>query len=132
VRFWTFNDYITGSDRNVITDWINSQPAGTSQRLKSALNTLLMLLEGQQVLERPSVGQLRGKQCRGLFELVLFVDNIQFRPIGCYGPTAREFTLLAGAIEKGRKLIPVDICDTANRRKADIAQRRHVRVHRFD
>ena len=93
----------------MILDWIATQPAGTRQRLKSALDTTLMILEGIRNLDRPLVGQLRGKPCKGLFEIKLKVDQTHFRPIGCYGPTDREFTLLAGAIEKDRKLIPADV-----------------------
>lgn len=132
MKHWTFKDYVTANGRNAITDWIDSQPAGTSKRLKSALNTLLLILEGQERLERPSVGQLRGKPCRGLFELILLVDKIQFRPIGCYGPKDDEFTLLAGATENGKKLIPASICDTANTRKQDIKRKERVCDHQFD
>jgi len=132
MRHWIFLDFITANGRNVITDWIDSQPAGTRQKLKSALNTLLTILEKREDLDRPSVGQLRGQPCKGLFELVLFVDKIQFRPIGCYGPANNEFTLLAGAAKKGGNFIPPGVCVTAQTRRQLITQRSHVREHRFD
>ena len=123
---------MSATGRNLIVDWINAQPAGTRQRLKSALNTTLWLLEGHQVLDRPLVGQLRGKPCKGLYEIVLKVDKTQFRAIGCYGPKNREFTLLAGATEKDNRFVPHDICDTANRRRQDITKRSHVCAHEFN
>lgn len=115
----------------MIADWIGSQPPGTRQRLKSALNTLLMVLETRDELDRPAVGQLHGK-CRGLYELVLFVDKIQFRPIGCYGPRPGEFTLLAGATEKGSQLFPENICATAQARRLQVRFQGRTDDHYFD
>lgn len=132
MKYWTFLDFVAVTGRNAIEDWIASQPSGTRQRLKSKLNTVLQHLEIRQALDRPMVGQLRGEPCKGLFEVVLYVDKIAFRPIGCFGPGSNEFTLLAGAEERGGKLAPSDICATAHSRKALIGKRKHVTAHRFN
>jgi transcriptional regulator with XRE-family HTH domain len=101
---WTFFDYVNDAGRNVIRDWVDHQPHGTRARLKARLNALLNELRLMERLDRPSVGQLHGR-CSGLYELVLKIDKIQFRPIGCYGPAKTgEFTLVAGAIERAGNL----------------------------
>ncbi len=130
---WTFYHYVNDSTRDVITDWIADQPAGTKVRLRAKLNTLLNQLRVVDRLDRATgVGQLR-RECGGLFELILFVDKIQYRPIGCYGPAKTgEFTLLAGAIEKGGKFTEPDICRRAHDRRSRIHDKRHVCLHRFD
>jgi hypothetical protein len=130
---WTFFDYVTANGRNAIGDWIGAQPHGTRLRLKARLNALLNELRLVERLDRATgVGQLHG-DCNGLFELVLYVDKIQFRPIGCYGPAKRgEFTLLIGAIEKGGKFTEPNVCRRAHERAARIHDKRHVCAHRFD
>lgn len=132
---WTFWDCLSESKRNVIREWIAGQPQGTRQHLKAALNVLLMELE--QVdgpFDRAcGVGQLHGP-CKGLHELILKVDKIQFRVIGCYGPAQRgEFSLLAGAIEKDRVFTEPRICRTAQDRRVRImGDRRFIVEHDYD
>jgi hypothetical protein len=130
---WTFYDYVTGSGRNAIRDWVAGQPQGTRQRLKARLAALINELRLVDKLERANgVGQLRG-DCSGLYELIVFVDKIQFRPIGCYGPgQTGEFTLLIGAVEKGGKFTDQDVCRRAHERAARIRDKRHVCIHTFD
>ena len=132
---WTFWDCLSESKRNVIREWIADQPQGTRQRLKAALN--VRLLELEQV-EGPfdrsrGVGQLHGP-CKGLHELILKVDKIQFRVIGCYGPAPRgEFTLLAGVAEKDRQFTDSSVCRTAHdRRERILGDRRFIVEHDYD
>ncbi len=65
--------------------------------------------------DRPDVGQLRHGDCKGLFEIVLFADKVQHRPIG-YFSGKKEFTFVAFAVEKGNKFEPPNICKTAKAR----------------
>jgi hypothetical protein len=130
---WKFYEYVGGNGRSAVMDWIDGQPQGTRKRLKARLHLLLNELRLAERLDRSNgVGQLR-HECAGLYELILFVDRIQFRPIGCYGPAPTgEFTLLAGAIEKGRRFTEPGICRTAHERRQRINDPRHVRQYRFD
>jgi len=41
-----------------------------------------------------------------IYEIKFIVNNIQYRPLGCYGPGERSFTLLTGAMEKGDRFSP--------------------------
>src|SRR5687767_3618944 len=58
---------------------------------------------------RPDVGQLR-KECSGLYEIVLYANKTQHRPIG-YFSNDGEFTFLAFAEEKGEKFVPPNVCE---------------------
>jgi hypothetical protein len=42
--------------------------------------------------------------------------------LGCFGPKKDEFTLLIGAIEKGGKLEPINVIETAEQRRNLIFQ----------
>ena len=130
---WAFYHYVGANGRDAIKDWIDAQPAGTRKRLKAQLNTRLNELRLADRLERANgVGQLR-RECAGLYELILRVDKIQYRPIGCYGPAKNgEFTLLAGAIEKDGKFTEPDICRRAHERAGRIRDKRHVCLHSYD
>ena len=55
-----------------------------------------------------------------LWEIIAFVDKIQWRIIGFFGTGAGEFTLLVGCLKKGQKLDPPSTLDTAQDRKIDV------------
>lgn len=69
---------------------------------------------------RPYVGQLR-RECKGLFEIVVSMPDVEHRPIG-YFSGVMEFTFLVFATERDGKLVPNSVCDTANRLIKDIAE----------
>ncbi len=53
----------------------------------------------------------------GVGEIRFEIHNRQFRPLGCYGPGKREFTILIGAEEKGNRLKPPGVLETAKERR---------------
>ena len=55
-----------------------------------------------------------------LWEIIAFVDKIQWRIIGFFGTGAGEFTLLVGCLKKGQKLDPPSTLDKAQDRKIDV------------
>jgi hypothetical protein len=131
---WTFCDFRTGT-RNLVRDWLSGLPQGVGVRVKAALNALLLELElvSGPFDRQHGVGQLRGVQCKGLYELILKVANTQFRVIGFYGPALQEFTLLCGAVEKDGVLDPPTTCMIAQQRRSLASKdRRFVRVHEYD
>ena len=134
--FWQFFDCLSESrQRNLIREWVNDQPQGTRQRLKAALNVRLMELEQ---VEGPfdrahGVGQLRGEPCKGLYEIILKVDKIQFRVISCYGPKPQgEFTLLMGTTEKGGRFTDQNVCPISHQRRIRSQDRRFITEHTYD
>jgi len=123
---WTFFEFVSSTGRRAVRDWIGTFPKGTRARVKASVDALvseLQLLPNDQFERENGVGQLR-HDCSGLFELVMKVEKIQVRPIGFYGPGRREFTLLAGAVEKGNDFEPRTVCETANERKRLVASDR--------
>lgn len=57
-----------------------------------------------------------------LYELRIVSAGSQFRPLGCYGPQRGEFTLLLGAVEKGK--LPARVLETADERRRTILKDR--------
>ena len=49
----------------------------------------------------------------GIYELRIECLNVEYRPLGCFGPHEKQFTLLIGAIEKDSKFIPLQAPETA-------------------
>jgi hypothetical protein len=82
-------------------------------------------------LRMPYVRTLKG-ECDGLFELRIKYKNIQYRPLGCYGPGKNQVTLLMGAIEKGGKFDPLSACKTALLRKVKIHETGRIHEHSFE
>jgi len=82
--------------------------------------------------DRPYVGQLRGKPCKGLYEIVITVERVQHRPIG-YFSGIMEFTIISFATERDGKLIPRTTCETAKELMQRIADgREQTRVVSFN
>lgn len=56
----------------------------------------------------------------GIFEIRFTVNNIQYRPLGCFGPAKNEFTFLIGAKEIGDAFVPNKAPDIAMGRRKEI------------
>ena len=66
-----------------------------------------------------------------LVELRVVSAGSQYRPLGFYGPARRQFTLVLGAVEKGK--LPSRVLEAANeRRKIVLADTSRVCQHEFD
>jgi hypothetical protein len=48
-----------------------------------------------------------------VLEMKFTVQNIQFRPLGYFGPHRHEFTFLVGAIEKNNRFVPLNAPELA-------------------
>ncbi len=129
---WQFFDYVSSAGHNEIKEWLDS----LSKTAKAEINAMILAQRPSLRLERPVWGQLDG----GLVELRVKVENVQYRPIGCYGPgRRREFTFLVGATKKAGKSRrkedtqwdPRNALDLAGRRKAEV-QSGVCRVNKHD
>ena len=65
-----------------------------------------------------------------LVELRVVSDGNQYRPIGFYGPGRKEFTLLLGAIEKG-KLARGVLSNADSKRKLVVSNHKYICEHVF-
>ena len=114
---WTFRCYVGSSGRDMIAVWYRRQPAA----VQAAFDTLLEYLVQRERHEwvRPEFDQLGGRY-RDLGELRFKVGNVQYRPLGFFGPARGEFTILAGASKKGSVYDPRDALETARKRRLEV------------
>ncbi len=126
---FTIYDFVDGNGSNPVHNWLN----GLSARAKARFSTVLYELQAKAPADwkRPWVGTLGG-ECRGLWEIRRFVDKVQYRLLGFYGPGAGEFTLVFGAIEKDSKFEPRSACRQALGRKAAVLAKPDTRRTEHD
>ena len=118
MRHWTFLDFRDVSGNSVILEWINGIP---DVQARADIHTLIRTLE---LIDRPSrrdLKRLTRGTCKGLLELRVTTHNVQYRPLGFYGPGRAQVTLLIGATERDRKFSPSNACETAKKRLAQVA-----------
>lgn len=119
MKLWTLKSFVLSDGvTKLVEQWLAEQDVS----VQLAFITRLRYLQGLPAngWDRPYVGQLR-RECKGLFEIVLKVNKVQYRPIG-YFSGRMEFTILAFAIEKGSKFEPLNVCEQAFNRKALIEE----------
>ena len=107
---WTFYNFLDARGENVIKDWMNDE---IPWEAKSHINIKLLYLRAMPTWPEKLASSYQGFP--GIIELRFPYKRVQYRPLGCYGPQEKQFTLLIGAIEKGGK-IRKSILDTATER----------------
>ncbi|MFZ5453623.1 MAG: type II toxin-antitoxin system RelE/ParE family toxin [Thermodesulfobacteriota bacterium] len=106
----------------IITDYIDGWLSILPSRERRRIRAILAYLEGQRSWRNiPYIKKL--KDCDDIYEIIITINNIQYRPLGCYGPEKNEFTLLVGASKKGRVWSPKDAISTAMKMAKLIHQR---------
>jgi hypothetical protein len=122
---WTFYDFLDGAGDNLIRAWLDSLPAKASAKIDARLR----IMEAMQGVWPPQyVSSLQGWP--DLMELRIVSDGNQYRPIGFYGPSRGEFTIVLGAIEKGR--LPKRVLEGADaNRKIVLSDRNRIVRHVF-
>lgn len=116
---WKIKCYVSARGEN---DAQETYSSGTDD-LKAELEVAISYLEtrGREEWRRPHAHKLsKCTEFRDFFEIRLFANGVQERPIGYFGPKPNEFTILLWAKEKGGKLKPVNWCEKANRFRKEI------------
>jgi len=123
---WTFYDFLDGRGVNTIRQWLNGLP----DKARAKINTRLLFMRAARVWPEQYVSSLT--DWPNLVELRVASSGDQYRPIGFYGPERREFTLVLGAIEKGK--LPIRILEVAdaNRKVVLATGRARIVEHEFD
>jgi len=113
---WKLRSFTVSETNNqtIVMEWFDAQDEAVQNAFLARMEYLIPL--PADAWNRPYVGQLR-RECAGLFEIILKVNNVQHRPIG-YFSGRQEFTFLAFATERDNRLDPVNICETAFNRRA--------------
>jgi hypothetical protein len=118
MSLWTFLDYLGASGENMIVAWLQEiHSAKTRTKVSARMDAKI---EHVSVLEqrdwpRYLFTELAGFP--GILEMRFTYNNVQYRPLGFFGPDRYEFTFLIGAIEKNSRFIPPNAPDTALARK---------------
>jgi Phage derived protein Gp49-like (DUF891). len=124
MKCWNFRDYISERGVNEIREWLDSLP----MKAQIKIDTRISYLEATKTFEPQYISALDGYD--DIYEVKVICANIQYRPLGCYGPGRGEFTLLIGAVEKGDRFDPKTAPETATeRRKIVMRDRRRSREH---
>ena len=127
-RYWEFFDYVSAGGRNNIREWLDGLPLS----VQFDIDARIRFLEVTKEFSRTHVKPLRG-DCKGLMELRVKSNKVQYRPLCFYGPKDRQITILLGAIEKGDRFVPKNACKTALKRKSVVnSDRSRYCKHRFD
>jgi hypothetical protein len=122
---WTFYDFVDTRGVNLIREWLNSLPV----KARAKINARMLFMRAMPKWPEQYVSALTGWP--ELVEFRVVYAGNQYRPLGFYGPKRREFTLVYGAIEKGK--LPKRVLETADEnRKIILADTSRVREHEFD
>lgn len=116
---WTFRSYVTAAGNDRVARWYRSQSAG-AQAAFDAVREYLEVRERDD-WRRPDFDKLSGRY-KELGELRFEVANVQYRPLGFFGPAKAEFTILVGATKKGNIYDPPDALETALKRRKEVLQ----------
>ena len=112
---FTLYDYVDGIGRNSFKEWTKTLQKDELAKLNQKLD---MLRREPELPPQLLAGPLEGKP---IYKLRIN-GRVALRPMLCKGPINNdsEFTLLMGATEKDRVLIPGDAIDQAADRRAEV------------
>lgn len=112
MSYWRFLDYCSEAGNNMIEDWYEGLPTDA----QADFDWVIQELAGtEDWRDSGRTKPLHGKQ-RGFVEILFKTSKVQYRPVGCYGPNRREFSLLVGCSKKQRVYTPPDAFDLAVKR----------------
>lgn len=112
----TIKAYVTKRGIEEIHEWIINLPP----RAQVAIDTRIRFLALGGNWYPPYAAKLRGYT--SIWEIKVLSENIQYRPLGCFGPGKNVFSILIGATKKNNRFIPPNAPKTAEERKRLINQ----------
>jgi hypothetical protein len=124
MKEWTFK--IFGEKKSDVDDWIKD----LSSKVRAKMDTIIAHMEITKDWTRTAYfSPLKGH--RKIHEIRFTFQSIQYRPLGCYGPGNKEFTILIGAIEQGDRFKPINAPLIAENRRNDIRDGRE-QTHEYN
>lgn len=118
ISMWTFKCYITENGRDVIAEWYEGLPIKAQAKFDWCISSFRDL--PQHLWSKEHFEPLKGFE--GIFELRFTINNIVYRPLGCFAPHRHDFTLLIGAREHGDRFEPKNAPKTALERRLIILE----------
>jgi hypothetical protein len=114
MALWTFRDYTSESGDNVIVRWVEAiKPPKRRWKMIARWDAFLEHIQNLEPPRWPSEWFTELKGFPRILEMKFTVQNIQFRPLGYFGPHRHEFTFLVGAIEKNNRFVPLNAPELA-------------------
>jgi hypothetical protein len=125
MKIWSFKVFVKRSGRDSFEEWLTSIDVEAEERIRAMIRRLSVM----EKWEKPYFSGLKGY--KDIYEIRVNANNVQYRPLGCFGPERKTFVLLIGASKtsKKRKTIwsPKNAPKTANKRRELILEdRRYV------
>lgn len=108
--YWTFKVYISENGANEIEGWLADLPPKVRAKIRARFSYLAIT----RIWIKNYAEKLKGYE--NIIEIKITYLNTQYRPLGCCGPGAREFTLLIPAKEIGSEFEPKHAPTTAQKR----------------
>ena len=121
---WVFRDFVNERNENEIRQWIDALEV---KRARIKIDVRLRDLEKVEQLRYPYVEKWVGES--DLYEVRVVFGGVQYRLLGCYGPSRGDFTLLAGATMRDDQLEPRNAVTVAKNRMTLIGDRRRTCEH---
>ena len=126
MKTWKFFDFLDGRGVNLIREWLDS--SDVPEKASAKIDARILYMQAVRLWPEQYVSSLVGWP--ELVELRVVSAGSQYRPIGFYGPDRGEFTIVLGAIEKGK--LPKRVLQAADdNRKIVLADRSRIREHEF-
>lgn len=108
MKYWTIKAF--KSSRNEIIEWLNTLEPNHKQTVETFIRRLEITEKWDSTYFKPLVGY------HGIYEIKIKFRKVLYRPLGCYGPGRKEFTLLIGAKEVGDAFKPKNAPQKAQER----------------
>src|ERR1019366_3566817 len=126
---WSFYDFQEDGRSVISADLVNLPD------VQDKLDSILLKLRVMEQLPWPRTFckpyKLPKKAKERLLEIRVDHLNVEYRFLGCFGPTTRAFTLLAVGIERDFKLQP-GVVELARSRSRSIVDWRNISEHKFN
>jgi hypothetical protein len=118
---WRFMSFTDGQGRDTFQRWLDKGvDIGRRKGVETAIKTTLRFLRfsRKDIWKEPHFKWLSD----GVGEIRSDYGNVEYRPLGCNGPNADQFTILLGAFKKGKVWTPSDARKTAVKLKKELAK----------
>lgn len=101
-----------------IDSWYEDQTSSVQAEFDASLDYLLV--RDRREWSRPQAARLSGNS--DIYVIRFKAEKTQFRPLGFFGPSRGQFTIVLFAIEKGDKFVPKDALEQAVKNMKKIQQ----------
>jgi len=111
MKIWSFKVFVDKDGRDTFEEWITSLDVDAEERIRARIRYLSIT----KIWARPFFDVIHGQ--KGIHEIRVKSKNIQYRPLGCFGPDRYTFILLIGASKKGNAWSPKNAIKKAGKRR---------------